>query len=217
MQQPSVRIHPTAIIEDNVQIGAGTSIWDNVHIRRDTRIGRECIIGEKTHISYDVAIGNFVKVNAFVYMCTALSIEDGVMISAGCTFTNDRFPRATDCEMTALRTSDPDEHTLKTVVRKGATLGAGCIIGPGIEIGEFAMVGMGSVVTRSVAAHALVMGHPAKCVGYVCACGEPVIRFETDKPPSEWRAECEACGREYEAHGSDGARAVRVTAGYVGT
>src|SRR6202012_1851984 len=113
----STRIHSTALIEDAVEIGGGTRVWDNVHIRRNTRIGRDCIVGEKTHISYDVHIGDLVKINAFVYICTGVTIEDGVMISAGCIFTNDRFPRATNPDLDALRSSDPDEETLFTVVR----------------------------------------------------------------------------------------------------
>ncbi len=106
-----VYIHPTAIIEEGVEIGQGTAIWDNVHIRRSTRIGEQCIIGEKTHIAYDVHIGNRVKINAFVYICNAVTIEDGAMISAGTIFTNDRFPRATTPDLKQLRPSEPDEHT----------------------------------------------------------------------------------------------------------
>src|SRR5213078_847421 len=145
----SARIHPTAIIEEGVQIGAGTSIWDHVHIRRSTRIGEQCIVGEKTYIAYDVRIGNRVKINAFVYVCAAVTIEDGVMISAGTIFTNDRFPRATTPDLKQLRPSEPDEHTLPTLVREGATIGAGSVIGNDLTIGRFAMVGMGSLVTRS--------------------------------------------------------------------
>ena len=141
-------IHPTARIEDNVEIGADTSIWDHVHIRHHTRIGEQCIIGEKTYIAYDVTIGNRVKINAMVYICTAVTIDDGVMISAGTIFTNDRFPRATTSDLRRLRSSAPDETTLAIHVKEGATIGAGCVIGCDLEIGKFAMVGMGSVVTK---------------------------------------------------------------------
>ena len=123
------RIHPTALVEDNVTLGDGTSVWDNVHIRHDTVIGEECIIGEKTYVAYDVKIGNRVKINAMVYICNAVTIEDGVMVSAGTIFTNDRFPRATTPDLKQLRSSDPDEHTLPTLVREGATIGAGAMIG----------------------------------------------------------------------------------------
>jgi UDP-2-acetamido-3-amino-2,3-dideoxy-glucuronate N-acetyltransferase len=157
----SARIHPTAIVEDGVEIGAGTSIWDNVHIRYATRIGEQCIVGEKTYIAYGVRIGHRVKINAFVYVCTAVTIEDGVMISAGTVFTNDRFPRATTPDLQQLRASEPDEHTRPTLVREGATIGARSVIGSDLVIGRFAMIGMGSVVTRSVPDFHLALGHPA--------------------------------------------------------
>jgi acetyltransferase-like isoleucine patch superfamily enzyme len=98
-----------------------------------------------------VRVGNRVKINSMAYICHAVTIEDGVMISAGVIFTNDRFPRAATHDLTQLRTSLPDEHTLPTLVREGATIGAGAIIGCDLTIGRFAMIGMGSVVTRSVA------------------------------------------------------------------
>ena len=82
LKSQMIKIHPTAIIEDSVKIGEGTSVWDNVHIRHGAEIGEECIVGEKTYIAYDVRIGNRVKINAMVYICAAVTIEDGVMISA---------------------------------------------------------------------------------------------------------------------------------------
>ncbi len=94
------------------------------------------------------------------------------MISAGTIFTNDRFPRATTPDLKQLRPSDPDEHTLPTLVREGATIGAGCIIGNDLVIGRFAMIGMGSVVTKSVPDFHLALGHPASSVGGVCRCGQ---------------------------------------------
>jgi UDP-2-acetamido-3-amino-2,3-dideoxy-glucuronate N-acetyltransferase len=173
----NVRIQPTAIIEPGVEIGPGTAIWDNVHVRHSTRIGAECIIGEKTYIAYGVRIGNRVKINAFVYICTAVTIEDGVMVSAGTIFTNDRFPRATTPDLKQLRPSEPDEATLPTLVREGATIGAGSTIGNDLVIGRFAMVGMGSVVTRTVPDFHLVLGQPARSVGCVCRCGQLLLRF----------------------------------------
>jgi acetyltransferase-like isoleucine patch superfamily enzyme len=189
------RIHPTAIIEDNVTFGEGTSIWDNVHIRHGASLGEECIVGEKSYIAYDVKIGNRVKINAMVYICAAVTIEDGVMISASTTFTNDRFPRATYPDLKTLRPSEPDEHTLQTRVREGSAIGAGCIIGNDLEIGRWAMVGMGSVVTRSVPDFHLVIGSPARSVGAVCKCGLLFHRF-LDSDPSSFESKCE-CGLCY--------------------
>jgi UDP-2-acetamido-3-amino-2,3-dideoxy-glucuronate N-acetyltransferase len=188
------RVHPTAIIEQNVQIGEQTSVWDNVHIRHSTEIGEECIVGEKTYIAYGVKIGNRVKINAFVYICNAVTIEDGVMISAGTIFTNDRFPRATTPDLKQLRSSDPDEHTLPTLVREGATIGAGSVIGNDLEIGRFAMVGMGSLVTKSVPDFHLVIGSPARSIGCVCRCGQPLVRFSDGESVNVHKVECTSCG-----------------------
>lgn len=168
-------VHPTAIIEPGVVIGRQTAVWDNVHIRHSTIIGEQCIIGEKTYVAYGVRVGNRVKINAYVYICTGVTIEDGVMISAGTVFTNDRFPRATTPDLRQLNTSDPDENTLPTRVREGATIGAQSTIGAGLTIGRFAMVGMGSVVTHDVPDFVLVLGNPARPTGYVCACGRPLL------------------------------------------
>jgi UDP-2-acetamido-3-amino-2,3-dideoxy-glucuronate N-acetyltransferase len=193
----AVRIHPTALVEANVTIGEGTSVWDNVHIRHSTQIGEECIIGEKTYIAYGVQIGNRVKINAFVYICNAVTLEDGVMISAGTIFTNDRFPRATTSDLKQLRPSDPDEHTLPTLVKAGATIGAGCTIGNDLSIGRFAMVGMGSLVTKTVPDFHLVIGHPARSVGCVCRCGQLLARF-SDSEPLDHPIPCPSCGLKYQ-------------------
>ena len=199
------RIHETAMVEDNVSIGDGSSVWDSVHIRFDTKIGEECIIGEKTYVAYGVVIGNRVKINSMVYICNAVTIEDGVMVSAGTIFTNDRFPRATTPDLTELRGSDPDEHTLPTLVRQGATIGAGCTIGNDLEIGRFAMVGMGSVVTRTVPDFHLVLGNPARSVGCVCRCGPLLIRFDDDQAENTSPQEltCEECGLKYTLTGTN--------------
>jgi acetyltransferase-like isoleucine patch superfamily enzyme len=193
----TVRIHFTAIVEKDVQIGPGTAIWDNVHVRHATQIGAECIVGGKTYIAPGVRIGNRVKINAFVYVCSAVTIEDGVMVSAGVIFTNDRYPRATTPDLKRLRSSEPDEHTLPTLVREGATIGAGSKIGCGLVIGRFAMVGMGSVVTKSVPDFTLALGSPARRVGYVCRCGHPLLHFENGSAPSSADLKCDGCGRSY--------------------
>ena len=192
------RVHPTALVEAGVTLGDGTSVWDNAHLRGPgTTVGVDCIIGEKTYVAYGVDIGDRVKINAFVYICTGVTIEDGVMISAGTTFTNDRYPRATTPDLAKLRPSDPDEHTLPTTVRAGTTIGARATIGPGIELGRFSMVGMASVVTRSVPDFHLVVGHPARTVGAVCRCGEPLLRAVDGRLPDTDAVECDACGLAY--------------------
>ena len=196
-----MRVHPTAIIEPNVVIGEGSSVWDNAHIRHDARIGVDCIVGEKSYIAYGVTIGDRVKINAFVYICAGVTIETGVMIAAGTIFTNDVFPRATTPDLGELRTSDPDEHTLPTLVREGASIGAGAIIGCDLTIGRFAMVGMGSVATRSVPDFHLVVGNPARAVGIVCRCGEPVVRFPAGTQPESGHAACKRCARVYRIDG----------------
>ncbi len=192
------RVHPTAIIEDNVNIGAGTSVWDNVHIRKGATIGEQCIIGEKTYIAYDVRIGHRCKLNSFVYVCAEVTLEDGVMISAGTVFTNDRFPRATTPDLKQLCSSDVDEHTLKTLVKTGATIGANCTIGNDLVIGRWAMVGMGSVVTKSVPDFGLVLGNPARHVGYVCKCGGLIERFAAEQRPTAGSRTCQDCQRAYQ-------------------
>ena len=192
------RIHPTVIVEQGVGIGRGSTIWDHVHIRRGARIGAGCIVGEKTHIAYDVRIGDRCKINAFVYICAGVTLEDGVMGSAGTVFTNDRFPRATTPDLASLRSSEPDEHTLPTLVKEGSTIGANCTVGNDLTIGRWAMIGMGSVVTKSIPDFALALGNPARVVGAVCKCGQLLVKFEPGNPPDEQTLECGACGRKYE-------------------
>ncbi len=192
-----VRIHPTAILEDGVVLGRGCSIWDSVHIRHGSVLGDECIVGEKTYIAYGVRIGHRCKINSFVYVCNGVTLEDGVMISAGTVFTNDRFPRATTPDLKQLRSSEPDEQTLPTSVKEGATIGANCTIGNGLTIGRWAMVGMGSVVTKSVPEFALVLGAPAAVVGIVCKCGQRLLNHRAGQSQTNQRLHCTVCKRTY--------------------
>ena len=193
----SVRVHPTAIVENDVQIGEGTTIWDNVHIRHSSKLGAQCIVGEKGYIAPGVIIGNRVKINAFVYICSAVTVEDGVMLSAGTIFTNDRYPRATTPDLKQLRGSEPDEHTLPTLIREGATIGAGCLVGCDLTVGRFAMVGMGSIVTKSIPDFTLVVGAPARPIGYVCRCGASLRHSEQGAAMSDGKYACSACARKY--------------------
>jgi acetyltransferase-like isoleucine patch superfamily enzyme len=192
---PAARIHPTAIIEAGVTIGAETRIWNSVHIRRGATIGRSCIIGEKTYIAYEVVIGSHVKLNANVYICAGVRVEDFCMIAAHTVFTNDKLPRAGNVELSGLETSDPTEDTLETLVRRGVTIGANATIGPGITLGEFCMVGMGSVVTQSVPPHQLVAGNPAKFHAWVCVCGQ--VMAKAGELEIGWSTACGRCERVY--------------------
>jgi UDP-2-acetamido-3-amino-2,3-dideoxy-glucuronate N-acetyltransferase len=195
---PVCRVHDTALIEQGVTIGPGSSVWDNVHIRHGASIGHDCIIGEKTYIAYDVKIGDYCKLNAAVYVCANVTIKDYVMLAAHTVFTNDRFPRAFDRTLDGLASSDPNEETLSTIVGVGVTTGANVTIGPGLTIGDFAMIGMGSVVTRDVPAHGLVIGTPARLAGYVCACGPVLVKLAAwEKASVGATFECERCGRKY--------------------
>jgi acetyltransferase-like isoleucine patch superfamily enzyme len=198
-----VRIHPTAIVEENVRLGDGTSVWDHAHIRHDAELGEQCIVGGKTYIAYGVKIGHRCKLNSFVYVCNAVTLEDGVMIGAGTLFTNDRFPRATTPDLARLRPSEPDEHTLPTHVAAGVSIGAGCVIGNDLTLGRFSMIGMGSVVTKSVAPFHLVVGQPARSIGCVCRCGEPLLKWSATEPSSADDCEsivCSTCGLVYRIH-----------------
>jgi len=112
------------------------------------------------------------------------------MISASTTFTNDRFPRATFPDLRSLRPSEPDDHTLPTFVREGSTIGAGCVIGNDLEIGRWAMVGMGSVVTKTVPDFHLVLGNPARSIGVVCKCGSLLYRFEKGQDGGDIKCGC---------------------------
>lgn len=196
----SVRIHPTAHVEDGCQIGDGTSIWDHVHIRFGTHIGEQCIIGGKTYIAYDVRIGHRCKINSAVYICNGVTLEDGVMISAGTIFTNDRFPRAATADLTQLRPSEPDEFTEQTLVRCGATIGAGAIIGSNLTIGRWAMIGMGSIITKSIPDFHLALGTPARSVGAVCRCGHVLCMFGDSNELTQ-SLSCSACDRKYNRDG----------------
>ena len=191
-------VHTTAEIEGGVRLGAGTAVWALAHVRGPgTTLGEDCIVGERTYIAYGVSIGDRVKINAGAYLCTGVTIGDGVMIGAGAIFTNDRYPRAATPDLRALLASAPDDRTRPTTVEDGATVGAGCVIGCDLTIGRFAMVGMGSVVTRSVAPFHLVVGQPARPVAVVSRAGEPLVRFSGAKAPDRDQLTCPASGLRY--------------------
>jgi len=177
-------VHPTALVEEGVTLGVGTRVWDACHLRSGAVVGRDVTIGEKSYLAGGVHVGDNVKINAFVYLCTGVTLESGVMVAAGAVFTNDRYPRATEPDLSVLRPSDVTEDTLPTVVREGATIGARAVVGCGLVIGRWAMVGMGAVVTRDVADHTLVVGAPARPIALVCRCGVPFARYPADAVPA---------------------------------
>lgn len=153
---PSVKIHPSAeVLTKN--IGEGTEIWQYAVVLADASIGRHCNINCHTFIENDVRIGNSVTVKSGVYLWNGITIEDNVFIGPNVTFTNDRYPRS----------KQYPEKFLHTLVQYGATLGANATILGGINIGKFAMIGAGSVATKSIPDFALVVGNPARITGWL--------------------------------------------------
>jgi UDP-2-acetamido-3-amino-2,3-dideoxy-glucuronate N-acetyltransferase len=165
-----VSVHPTAEVSPSAEIGKGTCIWHQAQVRERARLGENCIVSKGVYIDFDVQVGNNVKIQNGAFLYHGCTIEDGVFIGPGVCFTNDKQPRAINPDGT-LKGAD-DWQVGKTVVRYGASVGTGSIVLPGVTIGRFAMVGAGSVVSKDVPDHALVLGVPARVVGFVCACGE---------------------------------------------
>lgn len=163
-------IHPSAVVSPGATIGAGTKIWMNVQIREDTHIGKNCIIGRNAYIENDVTLGDNVKVQNNALLYHAAVLEDGVFIGPGAILTNDKVPRAVNADGT-LKGAD-DWHAGKIFIGQGASVGAGAIVLTELCIGAWAMIAAGAVVTKDVPAHALVVGVPARQIGYVCKCGE---------------------------------------------
>lgn len=169
MNNSPATTHPSAEVSPQARIGTGTSIWHQAQIREGARIGDNCIIGKDVYVDFDVLIGNNVKVQNAAQIYHGAIIEDAVFIGPQVCLTNDRLPRAITCEGKLKQASD--WHVEGIIIRYGASLGAGVIVLPGTTIGQFAMVAAGSVVTRDVPDHALVMGTPARLTGYACCCG----------------------------------------------
>ena len=173
-------IHDTAIVDDGAQIGDGTRIWHWTHVCGGARIGRGCSLGQNVFVGNDVIIGNNVKIQNNVSVYDAVRLEDDVFCGPSMVFTNVYNPRSA--------VSRKHEYR-QTIVRKGATLGANCTIVCGVTIGEYAFIGAGSVVNRDVMPFALMVGVPARRIGWMCKCGERLR--------GEGRVRC-ACGAEYE-------------------
>lgn len=159
-----VKIHPLADVQ-STKIGSGTTIWQFSVVLSGASIGKNCNINALTLIENDVVLGDNVTIKSGVQLWDGLRIEDNVFVGPNVTFTNDLLPRSK-----AL----PSQF-LETVVKKGASIGANSTVIGGVTIGQYSMVGAGSVVTYSVPNHGLVYGNPAKLKGYVCFCGEKLI------------------------------------------
>ena len=172
-------IHPTSIVDEDVEIGEGTRVWHFCHIQSGARIGRNCSFGQNVNVSNHVNIGNGVKVQNNVSLYEGVELEDYVFCGPSCVFTNDLTPRA----------KYPKGHAgyRKTVVKEGASIGANATIVCGHSIGKWALVGAGAVVTSNVPAHAVMLGVPARQKGWVCECGELL----------EENLICCQCGRQY--------------------
>jgi len=169
-------IHKTAIISKDVKIGKNTKVWHLTQIRENAEIGDNCIIGKNCYIDHHVRIGDNVKIqnNSSIYYMAL--IEDGVFIGPHVIITNDKIPRAID-KKGNLKT-EKEWKAEKTTIKNGASIGAGSILLPGLTIGRYSMIGAGSIVTKDVGDYALVYGNPAKFMGYVCKCGEKIIKAE---------------------------------------
>ena len=180
-------IHPTAEVSPNAVIGDGSRIWHHAQIRKRARIGRNCIIGKGVYVDFDVVVGDNVKIQNGALLYHGVTVEDGVFLGPQACLANDRFPRAITPDG---RLKTADDWTVEAiVVRYGASVGAGAIILPGVVVGRWALVGAGAVVTQSVPDHALVVGVPARTVGYVCRCGRR-LEFVDDEwycPTCQWR------------------------------
>ena len=187
-------IHPTADVSPQAVIGPGTRVWHQAQVREGAHIGSNCIVGKGAYIDLSVTIGSNVKIQNGVYVYHGVTIEDGVFLGPGVILTNDKLPRAINPDGSLK--ADADWEVSPTLIRRGASIGAGAVILPGVTVGEFAMIGAGAVVTRDVPAHGLVHGNPARLRGYVCRCGRPLIELHTDiLDNDQWK--CEICKEKF--------------------
>ena len=176
-------VHESAYVDDGVEIGQGTKVWHFCHIQKGAVIGEKCSLGQNVNVSNNVHIGNGVKIQNNVSVYEGVTLEDNVFCGPSMVFTNDLTPRA--------RFPKGSAGYKKTVVHHDATIGANATVVCGHDIGEFATIASGAVVTKNVEPHALMAGVPAKRIGWVCECGQ-VLREK------DGIFVCPDCGRRYE-------------------
>jgi UDP-2-acetamido-3-amino-2,3-dideoxy-glucuronate N-acetyltransferase len=182
----AAQIHPSAIVDAGAQLGDGTRVWHFAHICSGARIGRDCSFGQGVYVGNDVQVGNNVKVQNNVSVYDAVTLEDDVFCGPSMVFTNVFNPRAAVVRKAEYR---------RTLVKRGATLGANCTIVCGSTVGEYAFVGAGAVVSRDVPPFALVVGVPAKRIGWMSRHGERLPLPARSTEPLE--ATCPATGERY--------------------
>ena len=184
-------------MEENVEIGDDTRIWHFVHVRRGARIGRACNIGKGVFIDEGARVGDGVKIQNFVSVYRGVEVADNAFLGPSVTLTNDLYPRAFSREW----------KVVPTIIEEGASIGANATIVCGVRIGRYSMVGAGTVVTRDVPPYGLVVGVPARLVGFVCKCGRPLRKLIQIKQ-SVVVFECEECGSRVEVYRTDYERMV---------
>jgi UDP-2-acetamido-3-amino-2,3-dideoxy-glucuronate N-acetyltransferase len=175
-------LHPTAVIDEGAEIGSGTKVWHFSHVCRGAQIGRDVNIGQNVYVAPTAVIGNGVKIQNNVSIYDGVVVEDFAFLGPSCVFTNIKTPRSE---------FPRKDRYAKTVVGRGATIGANATIVCGTTLGRYCLVAAGTVVTRDVADFALVMGCPARPAGWVCMCGA-VIEFNRES-----HAACPECTRSY--------------------
>jgi len=186
MEEPKYFVHESSYIDQPCEIGEGTKIWHFSHIMKNSKLGKKCNIGQNVVISPDVVLGNNVKIQNNVSVYTGVICEDDVFLGPSMVFTNVSNPRS--------HVIRRDEYQ-QTLMKKGSSVGANAVIVCGHTIGEYAFIGAGAVVTKDVPAYALVVGNPARIVGWMCECGIK-LHFNNDT------AVCTTCGKEYKKEGN---------------
>lgn len=187
-------IHPTAEVSAKARIGPHTRIWHQAQVRERAQLGANCIVGKGAYVDFDVSIGDNVKIQNGVYVYHGVTLEDGVFLGPGVILTNDKLPRAINPDGSLK--SDADWEVSPILIKRGAAIGAGAVILPGVTVGTFALVGAGAVVTRDVPDQGLVYGNPARLSGYVCPCGRSLVQEGDDV----WY--CTACEEHFVLTGS---------------